>query len=391
MDCHYHPGKESTKTCDICGKYICDDCAIELAGKTYCKSCLENLVGGNNPQQEQQVREESITKTIQEMDSPYASDNPYEPTSLSFKSEIPNRESILEDVYNDNKSQYSQYDVLNQQNEEPQPSFDEVSYNTTNYNEPQPSFDEVSYNTTNSNPYDITSNVEESYFKREEPTNTYQENNFDDGFIYPDHTYEPQETQNYSGEPSYESYLNDLYDNSDLPLSEQLAKDEDIYGSISNRPAPSQDDLYGQYNPQNIYGQTSYNPQDMKSESYLNIDNVTYNNPQGDYIPPQGEYIPPKQQYSLYEQNTYQTPKKQSESGIRSPNRPIHNIQTDKKEKEPVQALDIVLTIILIILIIIVVFYVIYMFLLSSYYPTFTDAIYGLSNPGLLFSHIMGN
>ncbi|MBE6499533.1 MAG: ATPase, partial [Methanobrevibacter thaueri] len=45
MECHYHPGRESTDNCAICGKSICKECGLEIAGKIYCKECLESIVG----------------------------------------------------------------------------------------------------------------------------------------------------------------------------------------------------------------------------------------------------------------------------------------------------------------------------------------------------------
>ena len=45
MECYYHPERERTDTCAICGKSICKECGLEIAGKVYCKECLEKIVG----------------------------------------------------------------------------------------------------------------------------------------------------------------------------------------------------------------------------------------------------------------------------------------------------------------------------------------------------------
>ena len=45
MDCHYHPEREAIDQCNICGKELCEECAVKLAGKAYCKDCLENIIG----------------------------------------------------------------------------------------------------------------------------------------------------------------------------------------------------------------------------------------------------------------------------------------------------------------------------------------------------------
>lgn len=397
MDCHYHPGRENTKACDICGKPLCDECAIELVGKTYCKDCLEKIVGGNEaaPAEEPAAKEQTISETIQEMDTPYANAGYEEPQSLSFKSELPNRESILEEVLGDEngRSKYSQYDVA--------PQFEEPKFA---FNEPQnsPVNEPIA-----SNPYDINPKVEETYYAPQEtPADPYQtnvgQNNFDDGFIYPDHTYEPPEIQGYSAsaESKYDSYLDDLYfDEPSVPLSEQLAKDEENYGLLTKRPYQPNEQVeiteaayeQQQYVPNDPYanydsqGRNPYNPpmMDMERESYLNITNVTHNNPQGDYIPPRQQAYP----NSAYDKKQPGMPM-QNDPGMRPATRSIRNI--NEPQKEPVGAVDIILTIILIILIIVVLFYVLYIFLLSSYYPTFIDAIYGLKDPATLFGHLIG-
>ncbi len=40
MKCHNHPKKEAIGTCVSCGKAICEDCATEIKGKLYCKTCI---------------------------------------------------------------------------------------------------------------------------------------------------------------------------------------------------------------------------------------------------------------------------------------------------------------------------------------------------------------
>ena len=58
MECYYHPERDGTDQCAICGKSICKECGLEIAGKIYCKECLEKIVGlgiDNNAQNEPQV------------------------------------------------------------------------------------------------------------------------------------------------------------------------------------------------------------------------------------------------------------------------------------------------------------------------------------------------
>ena len=66
----------------------------------------------------------------------------------------------------------------------------------------------------------------------------------------------------------------------------------------------------------------------------------------------------------------------------------IHNLNY-KDEKEPMNTVDIVLTIVLIIVILIVIYYIIYIMLLQAAYPTFMDALYGLSNPQNVINNLL--
>ena len=66
----------------------------------------------------------------------------------------------------------------------------------------------------------------------------------------------------------------------------------------------------------------------------------------------------------------------------------IHNLDY-QDEKEPMGIIDIFLTIILIIVILIVIYYIIYLFMLSSTYPTFLDAIIALKNPQNVINTIL--
>lgn len=44
VKCFYHPEKDATGTCEICGKPLCDECGVELDGKFYHKECLERRI-----------------------------------------------------------------------------------------------------------------------------------------------------------------------------------------------------------------------------------------------------------------------------------------------------------------------------------------------------------
>ena len=67
MECYYHPDRESTDKCNICGKNICKECGLEIAGKYYCKECIESIMGlnldSNKSSKPEQPKEEPVKTT----------------------------------------------------------------------------------------------------------------------------------------------------------------------------------------------------------------------------------------------------------------------------------------------------------------------------------------
>ena len=49
MNCQNHPNKVSVATCVICGKPICDECKLKIAGKYYCQECVTEIVATEAP------------------------------------------------------------------------------------------------------------------------------------------------------------------------------------------------------------------------------------------------------------------------------------------------------------------------------------------------------
>ena len=44
MECNNHPDREAVANCSICGKAVCQDCCMEIAGNIYCKDCVNEIV-----------------------------------------------------------------------------------------------------------------------------------------------------------------------------------------------------------------------------------------------------------------------------------------------------------------------------------------------------------
>ena len=493
MDCHYHPEREAIDQCNICGKGLCEECVVKLAGKAYCKDCLENIIGvtpdtttESSKTQNNQVNEPSLEETPSSTDNYNINNSIYETKESNiYEFNGFNQENPVENSYEETDSIYSTDSINN--------IIPEQNYNTNEVNFPEAQ--EETYSTLqdnqrindyrNQNMYELEQE-EIDYQDVNKPMPEFEAYTGESEFIYPDHSYQPEETSARKAlEEKYEQYLDDLYfDEPEVPLSEQLAKDEEKYGSIVDTPyVPSEpgtyDESYGEYEQEIITGEPYENygtldqqihneNQMMKDEPYEPYQKETHQTPRLDPIKPQDlnnnpqehiqqeytqmeynqgytqqEQYPPQQEYTQMEYNQgytqqeqyppqqeytqedlYVQPKPATKS-IHEVETPVsrtpeetnileeqirQNISKEKERrpvkpskksiherdyringKEPVSVVDIVLTIILIILILIVLFYLAYLFLLTDTYPTFIDAIYGLTDPQTFFSNLLGN
>ena len=472
MDCHYHPEREAIDQCNICGKGLCEECAVKLAGKAYCKDCLENIIGvtpdtttESSETQNNQVNEPSLGETPSYTENYNINNSIYETKESNiYEFDGFNQENPVENSYEETDSIYSTDSINN--------IIPEQNYNTNEVNFPEAQ--EETYSTLqdnqrindyrNQNMYELEQE-EIDYQDVNKPMPEFEAYTGESEFIYPDHSYQPEETSARKAlEEKYEQYLDDLYfDEPEVPLSEQLAKDEEKYGSIVDTPyVPSEpgtyDESYGEYEQEIITGEPYENygtldqqihneNQMMKDEPYEPYQKETHQTPRLDPIKPQDlnnnpqehiqqeytqmeynqgytqqEQYPPQQEYTqedLYVQpkpatksiHEVETPvsrtpeetnileeqirqnisKEKERRPVKPSKKSIHERDYRINGKEPVSVVDIVLTIILIILILIVLFYLAYLFLLTDTYPTFIDAIYGLTDPQTFFSNLLGN
>lgn len=328
MECYYHPSVESTDVCAICGKSICKECGLEIAGKVYCKDCLEKIVGlsvKNTPQEKpvQEAPKPERQEPEEVQFSKIAEDSPY-----NIKENI-KYEGGLESKYGENlQPEGSLYETI-ENIQTPQEPVQEVR---EEYVQQEPVMEEVLRQPAGQarNEYDYVQRQAQA-----PPANDY---------IYPDHSYQPEETSaRREVEDKYERYLDDLYfDEAEIPLNEQLARDEAQYGSLTRN----------EYPPRNAPEQQHGSDDDLERRI--------------------------REELMRKEQS--------GKSSIRREQ--IHNLQYEDK-KEPFGALDILLSIVLIIVVLIVLFYIVYLIKLSATYPTFIDAIFGLKNPGMLLNALL--
>lgn len=354
MECYYHPDRDGTDNCAICGKSICKECGLEIAGKIYCKECLEKIVGlsiSNNAEQARapvQAQEPLETEPV-ELAAQTTEDSLYQPQEENIDFEIPyaQEEATAGSKVISDDSPYNIKDNIEYSGGLESSYLEDVGELYQKPNEPQ-----VAQNEFNSpEPQVLTKEVSEA------------------DFIYPDHSYEPQPTSaRQELEDKYEKYLDDLYfdegdvplgeqlakDDINVPLGEQLAKDEAQYGSLTRKQySPRVEEPVEQQPPSKKVLKEEIPKQETPEEMEARI--------RAEILKEQGLM-------------TGDAEPDVEEDGN------IHNLNY-KDEKEPMGVLDILLSIILIIVVLVVLYYIVYLFLLSTTYPTFMDALFALKNP----------
>lgn len=353
MQCHYHPEREGTDVCAICGKAICKECGLEIAGKIYCKDCLEKIVGlsldNSTPQEE--VESEPIYADEQPIE-----ENIYQPQEVESEPIYTNEQPIEENIYQPQE----EYEI-------PYAQEDTQEYKVISDDSPYNIKDNIEYSGGLESSYlseqeNIYEEPPQQVTQSEYESQTIQQQPVEDEYIYPDHDYEPPKTSARQDlEDKYEKYLDDLYfDENEVPLGEQLAKDEAQYGSLTKK----------EYKPRPVEEE----PRKLKPEVHEVPEKPTSR-------PETPEEMEARIRAEIAREQGMKLNKE--ETGI-------HNINY-KDEKEPMGVVDILLTVILIIVILIVLYYIVYLFLLQASYPTFIDAVYALKNPQNIINTILSN
>lgn len=373
MECYYHPERESTATCAICGKSVCEECGLEIAGKVYCKECLEKIVGlgiqNNIPEENKSDEHNQIVTEPPEVNAQSVYDTIYQPQE----------ETDFEIPYTP-------------QEEVPSNEFKGISDDS-----PYNIKENIEYTGGLESSYTIDSDIYQPQIEQQQVARneldiqqlTLNSMNKDD-FIYPDHDYEPPITSaRQELEDKYEKYLDDLYfDENEVPLGEQLTKDEAQYGSLTRKKYASK--------PKNIV-----EPQipTQRDEPIIEIPEEMEARIRAEILKELG-LMTDTQSIDSTLKEELESSKDKKPFGLRrnrnnekelitaSEDKNIHNLNY-KDEKEPMGVVDILLTIILVIVILIVIYYIVYLFLLSSTYPTFIDAVFAIRTPQNVINSIL--
>ena len=327
MECYYHPERESTDTCAICGKSICKECGLELAGKIYCKECLEKIVGlGAENKAAQVAQNEAVQEPVRtepaRLDKQPAEESVYQTQNVA--EEVPPAPEV--------------HEIKQIRDDSPYNIKDNIEYSggiETSY-EKEPVQPQVEQRPISQEPQ-----IAQTEIPQQAPSEQAE-------FIYPDHSYDPQPTSaRMDLEDRYEKYLDDLYFDDNVPLGEQLAKDEEQYGSLTRKEYPEREETLLKDQKRAPKNET---PEEMEARI-------------------RAELLAEKEGGKKGKDN-------------------IHNLNY-QEEKEPMGVVDILLTILLVIIILVVIYYLIYIFILHATYPTFMEAIYALSNPQNVINNIL--
>ncbi|WP_405265101.1 hypothetical protein [Methanobrevibacter sp.] len=327
MECYYHPDRDGTDTCAICGKSICKECGLELAGKIYCKECLEKIVGlGAENKAAQVAQNEAVQEPVRtepaRLDKQPAEESVYQTQNVA--EEVPPAPEV--------------HEIKQIRDDSPYNIKDNIEYSggiETSY-EKEPVQPQVEQRPISQEPQ-----IAQTEIPQQAPSEQAE-------FIYPDHSYDPQPTSaRMDLEDRYEKYLDDLYFDDNVPLGEQLAKDEEQYGSLTRKEYPEREETLLKDQKRAPENET---PEEMEARI-------------------RAELLAEKEGGKKGKDN-------------------IHNLNY-QEEKEPMGVVDILLTILLVIIILVVIYYLIYIFILHATYPTFMEAIYALSNPQNVINNIL--
>ena len=357
MECYYHPDRESTDVCGICGKAVCEECGLEIAGKVYCEECLTKIIG-LGASDEKQESEPIIEEEPVIVEEPVVT----EPVELSVDDNIYQIQE--EDVGIETPSASQEYKVISE----------DSPYNIRGNIEASSGLESSYIDDDTESLYQNAQNEEVPQTAPNELNTAEKEiitQKSDNDFIYPDHDYEPQPTSaRQELEDKYEKYLDDLYfDEEDVPLGEQLAKDEEKYGSLTKKEyAPRKEEAVEQEMP--------------SSEKTSRRKLLRRKKAVKEELPEEIEEI------EEVDKKLKPETLKEKELVSDEEDKAIHNLSY-QDGKEPMGIIDILLTIILILLVLLVLYYLLYLFLLNASYPTFMDALFALRNPQNVINAIL--
>lgn len=103
MNCQNHLNKESVATCVVCGKLVCNECRLKIAGKDYCKECVTEIVATEAPKRNklQKPLKNKPNKEIEEKYEKYLDNLYYNEDEIANDKKNPKEMSLKEQLIRD--------------------------------------------------------------------------------------------------------------------------------------------------------------------------------------------------------------------------------------------------------------------------------------------------
>ena len=400
MECNNHPDREAVANCSVCGKAVCPECSMEIAGNIYCKDCVNEIV--TKSIMEKSNQEPSAPKTLakevegEAVEEPVAVIEPIDPiTPIQEEEEVIAKpiEKAPENFETDFEYETEYVETYEEDGAE-----DSYYENPEPIPEPEPEYKEHQRK------------LEQEAIEKQKPIEPIHTEDIDEDFYIE----EPAKAPSNELEAKYERYLEDLYYDEEekiedvipqelLDEAEETPKSMPPKGRKRRMPRPEAEDEY--YEGPRRQRPQNYPPRDS-GEYYINPREEVYDD---DYIVP--SHNRPRRDAESYEElkrrieRNYEMEQEKKKRGRfrrskkskRDYDDELENIQEmhrfpDEYEEESgrISITEILLAIILIILIILLILYVIYLFRLSGDYVGYIDALKGLiQSPNTFIANVL--
>ena len=199
MECHNHPDREAVANCSVCGKAVCPECSMEIAGNIYCKDCVNEIVtksimekannGSNAPKT---LAKEPVEEVMEE---PADVIEPIEPITPIQAEEV--EEEIVEPVEKAPENYETDFEYETEYVETYEEDGAEDSYyeNPEPIPEPEPEYKEHQRK------------LKEEAIEKQKPIEPIHTEDIDEDYYIE----KPAKAPNRELEAKYERYLEDLY------------------------------------------------------------------------------------------------------------------------------------------------------------------------------------
>ena len=405
MECHNHPDREAVANCSVCGKAVCPECSMEIAGNIYCKDCVNEIVTKSileKAVQEKSANEELVEEPVEEIvEEPIDVIEPIEPITPIQAEEV--EEEIVPAVEKapENFETDFEYETEYVETYEEDGAEDSYYENPELIPEPEPEYKEHERK------------LKEEAIAKQAPIEPIHTEDIDEDYYFEEPI--PAKAPSNELEAKYERYLEDLYYDEEekvediVPqelldeVEEEAPKARPPRGRQKRRQPRMENEEY--YESPRRQRPRDYPPRD-RGEYYINPIEEAF----------EDEYIVPSHNRGRRDAESYEELKRRiernyemeqekkkrgrfrrSKKSKRGYDDDLENIQEmhrfpDEYEESEgkLSITEIILAVILILLIIALILYVVYLFRLSGDYVSFIDALTGLiQNPSEFVTNVL--